>query len=122
MSSGDEMPRCTDEKLFQLCKDFAEHKERFDRHEERETATFARILDAQHENTTAIGELTGQISSLVTETRASVQLTRDLEGITRVGSSVQKFAIWCMKWGGILGGLGVGISWLIDHFSKLPPG
>jgi hypothetical protein len=121
MSNGDDVTRCTDEKLFQLCKDFEEHKERFEKHEQRETATFGRILDAQHENTKAIGNLTGQITSLVTETRASVQLTRDLEGITRVGSGVQRFAIWCLKWGGILGGLGVGISWIIDHFSKHPP-
>jgi hypothetical protein len=122
MSEGDDLNRCTDQKLFQLCKDFKEHQARFERHEERETATFGRILDAQHENTKAIGDLTGQITSLVTETRASVQLTRDLEGITRVGGGVQKFVLWCLKWGGILGGLGVGISWIIDHFSRNPVG
>lgn len=116
--TGDEKMRCTDEKLFQLCKDFDEHVVRFEEHELRETKTFGKILEAQQQNTIAIGALTGQVTELVVETRASVQFTRDIEGVTRVGNSVQRFALWCLKWGGIVGGLGVGISWVIEHFSK----
>ena len=116
------MPRCTDEKLFQLCRDFEEHKNRFTLHEQREIEKFDRIIQAQERNTQAIGELTIQVSDLVGDTRDIVQLHRDFQGVARVGTGVQAFSLWCLKWGGILGALGISINWIVEHFSKHPPG
>ena len=113
--------RCTDEKLFQLCEKFDRHVERFDEHESREEEKFNRLIEAQQNNTQAISELTGQVSALVTDTRDIVQLHKDFRGAARVGSGIQGFVLWCMKWGGIIGGLGAALHYLVEHFSKHPP-
>ena len=119
--SEDSKVRCTDEKLFQLCEKFDLHVERFDEHEAHEEAKFLRLIEAQQNNTQAISELTTQVSALVTDTRDIVQLHKDLQGAARVGSGIQRFILWCMKWGGIIGGLGAALHYLVEQFSKHPP-
>jgi len=120
MPEGDDVARCTDEKLFQLCKDFEEHKERFEKHEQRETATFGKILEAQHENTIAIGALTGQVTELVKDTRDIVRLHRDFQGAARIGGGMKKFALWCVGVGGFVGSIGAGLYWLVEYLGKPP--
>ena len=124
MNDGDDM-RCTDEKLFQLCQDFNGHVEahdrfveRFERHEEKENGKFDLIIEAQHSNTVAIGELTKQVSVLVKDTRDIVQLHKDFQGAARIGSSIQHIAVQLLKWGGIFGGIGAGILYAIENFGE----
>jgi len=117
MGDGDDM-RCTDEKLFQLCKDFDKHVDMFERHVAKEGEKFDKLIEAQQVNTQAISTLTKAVTDVVSETRDIVQLHKDFQGAARVGKGLQGFLLWGLKWGGIIGGLTAGISWLVDHFSK----
>ena len=101
----------------------------FDHHVKEEMATYNKILDAQNANivaisalTNSVATLTDNVSALTVDTRDIIRTYKDFQGVARVGNGVQKFVIWCLKWGGIIGGVGVGISWIIEHFSKHPPG
>jgi len=55
------------------------------------------LLTAVSANTLAVGEL-------VKETRGIVEMYRDFTGVIRIAGRLQKFAIFCTKWG-ILGSI-----------------
>lgn len=126
MPRDDDMPRCTDDKLFQLCNDFNDHMEKFDEHvqrfedhETREEEKFIRLVEAQQKNTDAISELTGQVSSLVTDTKDIIQIHRDFQGAARIGTNLQSFLLWLAKWGVIGGALAAAGNWMIEHLPGL---
>jgi hypothetical protein len=115
---SDEDKRCTDEKLFQLCQDFHDHKVEEDEWRKNHDVRMERLFNAQDVNTKAITEITAAVSAVVSDTAVIVQLSKDFQGAARVGKGLQGFVVWCLKWGGILGGLGAGVHYLIEHFSK----
>lgn len=86
-------------------------EQRFARGEEQ----FSRILSCLQENTEAI-------RSVDENTREVVQAYHDVQAAARVGNAIQKFIVWCMKWGGILAGIGYALNWILEHISKHPPG
>ena len=120
MAGGEDM-RCTDDKLFQLCQDFHDHKVEEDAWRKNHDDRMERLFNAQDVNTQAITDLTSAVSTVVSETRDIVQLHKDFQGAARVGKGLQGFMFWCLKWGGIVGGIGAGIHYLIEHFSSHPP-
>lgn len=101
--------RFSDQELAEMHDDVRELKERFDRHEQGETKKFDAMIDAVNQNTKSIEHLTD-------ETRAIVDLHRDLQGTARVGKGIQSFLLWLTKWGAIGGFFAVGIKWLIEYF------
>lgn len=82
--------------------------ERFEKHQSEETRKFDAMINAVNQNTTSIDRLTG-------ETRAIVELHRDLQGTVRVGKSVQNALLWLVKWGAIGVALAAFIKWLISY-------
>lgn len=104
--------------LKSLSQRFEDHKEevhgdleelnaRFDKHETEEAKKFDAMINAVNQNTTSIDKLTD-------ETRAIVELHRDLQGTARVGKSVQNALLWLMKWGAIGTALAAFIKWAIE--------
>ena len=71
---------------------------------------FSQILMAQSKNTESIQDL-------IDETRAVVELHRDVQGATRLGMAVQRFMVWLLKWGTIGTAIVVGIKWVTDNMS-----
>lgn len=41
---------------------------------------------------------TKDLNRLIEETKGLVQLQKDLQGVVRVGSTVQKVGVWLLKW------------------------
>lgn len=58
---------------------------------------------------------TADLATLIQETRDVVQLTKDLQGIGRVGTGIQRVAFWLAKWGVVVGILGTGMHWILNH-------
>ncbi len=111
--------RSTDtDKLLLLCEKFDQHVERFDRYESKGEEKFNRLMRAQETNTAALAELTSNMSVLVTETRASVEFTRDFQGAARIGGGIKRFTAWCLGIGGAVGGIGLAITYITEHLSK----
>lgn len=119
MSDGEDV-RCTDEKLFQLCKDFDKHVDMFERHVAKESEKFDKLIEAQQVNTQAISTLTKAITDVVSETRDIVQLHKDFQGAARVGKGLQGFMVWCLKWGAIGAGCVAIINAVLTYFSDNP--
>ena len=117
MAEGDEV-RCTDNKLFELCQKFDDHVELFKKHVLDDHVKFNNMIDAQIANTDAITSLTTQVSEVVINTSAIVQLHKDFQGAACIGSGVQRFLVWCLKWGGIFGGIGFAVKWTVEYFTK----
>lgn len=101
--------RFSDEQLTEMHDELKDLSERFDRHEAEETKKFDAMIDAVNSNTKSIDKLTD-------ETRAIVDLHRDLQGTARVGKSLQSFLLWCTKWGAIGVAFAAIGKWLIEHF------
>ena len=100
MAGGDDM-RFSDSMLLQLREDF-------DKHVTEEMSLSKDHLAAQNANVEAISKLTvsvatltDNVSALTNDTRDIIQTYKDLQGVARIGSGAQRFAIWCMKWGSI---------------------
>jgi hypothetical protein len=79
---------------------------------------FSKLINAQHGSAVAINQLALSMTELTNDTRSIVQLHKDLKGTVRVGSGIQLFILWCMKWGVIGVGVATGISWVVEHFNK----
>ena len=114
--------RFSDNMLAQLRADF-------DQHIKEETLASKAHLAAQNANVDAISKLTvsvatltDNVSELTRDTRDIIQIHKDFQGVARVGSGAQRFMVWCMKWGAIGTGVAMGVSYIIEHFSKHPPG
>ena len=99
--------RFSDQELSDMHESVCELKERFNKHELEETKKFDAMINAVNQNTASIDKLTD-------ETRAIVDLHRDLQGTARVGKSLQNFLVWLLKWGAIGSALAAAIKWLID--------
>lgn len=105
----DEMARrFSDQELVEMHNDVKDLKERFERHEDEEAKKFDAMINAVNQNTTSIDKLTD-------ETRAIVDLHRDLQGTARVGKSVQSALLWLVKWGAIGAALAAFVKWALDH-------
>ena len=110
-------------KLYQeisdeLSVELKDHINRFEQHELDEIERFDKLIDAQQKNTDAISELTESVASVVKGTSSIIQLHKDFQGAARVGSGVQGFMIWVLKWGAIGAGIVAGMNWAIEHFTK----
>lgn len=79
--------------------------------------------EQQFEHLTALiekqAELTAknqeQLGSLISESLDLLQLYKDLQGLGRIGSGLQKFAFWVMKWPLIGAGLYSAITALVEY-------
>lgn len=84
---------------------------RLDAHEERLEAgerRFEELIRCSRENTAAVNEL-------VEETRDIIKLYRDAQGAIQIGSVLQRFGIWCLKWGAIFGGFFAALKFWVGH-------
>lgn len=118
------------DKLTDLCSKFGDHVDahnrfvdRFDRHEKSEESwrsdqgvRFDAMLTAQNENTKAISELAVAVAQQAKDSQAVIQLHKDFQTTARIGHRVTDFIIWCAKTGGVLGALGMGIHWVLNHW------
>jgi hypothetical protein len=108
----------TEERMVELCEKFEQHVVRFEQHELDEGEKFDKLIKAQQANTDAIAVLTESVSSLVDDTSSIIKIHKDFQGAVRVGSGVQNFMLWLMKWGVIGAGLATLVMWVIDHFQN----
>lgn len=104
----------SEQQITELYQRLDDHAQRFAEYDK----SFSLILKAQEVNTAAITRLTSSVSTLVEDTRAVVQLSKDLQGAARVGTGLQRFMLWCMKWGMIGIGVVSGITWLLERFKS----
>ena len=84
---------------------------RLDAHEERLEAgerRFEELIQCSRENTAAVTEL-------VEETRDIIKLYRDAQGAMEIGTALQRFGLWCLKWGAIFGGVVAAIKIWAGH-------
>lgn len=109
----------SDAKLYQELKNHIDkHVERFDKHEQEDIMKFDKLVAAQHVNTEAITVLTISVSSLVDNTSSIVELHRDFQGAANIGTAVQKFMLWFLKWGVIGASIYAGLNWVFTHFKN----
>jgi len=101
----------TNERLYQL-------EQRFEQHELNELEKFDRLIEAQQINTDSIAELAGSVATLVEDTSSIVELQRDFQGTMRLGNGVQRFMLWCLKWGMIGTGMSVIVKWVVEYFGN----
>ncbi len=106
--NGEDEMRFSDEKLFQLHRDFNEHVIECEKRFTAGDKQFEQLIDVTSQNTVAM-------TSLIEETRAVVQLYKDVQGVARVGKGVQTFGFWLLKWPLIGGGLYALFSWVVKH-------
>jgi len=104
------MAGISEERLTQLV-------ERFEQHEREEEEYRIFLFKAQENNTAAIAEITKNVAHVIEETRAIVQLHKDLQGTIRVGSALQRFMFWLLKWGTIGVAIIATLKWLVERFS-----
>lgn len=100
--------RFSDDQLSEFYEEFKQHVERYEEKAKADGDQMQTLIEAQRQNTEAI-------SLLVEETRDIIQLHRDLQGATRLGTSLQKFGLWLTKWGVIGIGLATAYQWLAKH-------
>lgn len=100
--------RFSDDQLSEFYAEFKLHVERYEEKTRSDGDLMTALIEAQRKNTEAI-------SLLVDETRDIIQLHRDLQGATRLGTSLQKFGFWLTKWGVIGIGLAAAYQWLAKH-------
>lgn len=84
----------------------------FRKHERSDDKRFGDLFELQRQNAEAITLLTKN-------TKDIIQLHKDLRGAVRIGTTIQHFGIWLMKWPVIGLGLYTAWNWLINH---LPTG
>lgn len=113
-------------KVLDLCGEFEEHLDRFEQHEISQEHAFNKLVEAQRVNTEAqrintesIYNVTNSVDKLVRDTKSIVQLHKDFEGAARLGSGLQKFLIWVLKWGAIGTGIATAVLWITEHFGKI---
>jgi len=108
MDNSEEEMRFSDEKLFQFHTEFTDHvascKERFTAGE----LQFKELITVTSKNTETM-------TTLIEETRAVVQLYKDIQGAARVGKQVQSAGVWLLKWPLIGGGLFAIFTWIVNH-------
>lgn len=101
---GEMARRFSDEQLTEMHDALKDLSQRFDKHEIEESKKFDAMINAVNQNTASIDKLTD-------ETRAIVELHRDLQGTARVGKSVQSALLWLAKWGAVGTALAAFIKW-----------
>lgn len=102
---GEMARRFSDEQLTEMYDELKDLSQRFDKHEVEETKKFDAMINAVNQNTASIDKLTD-------ETRAIVELHRDLQGTARVGKSVQSALLWLLKWGTVGTALAAAVKWV----------
>lgn len=112
--------RFSDGELVRLREEFELHQERFEQHQEVQEARWEQLAIMVEQNTQTTRDIAESVKSVADSTAGVVKIYEDMQGAARVGGAVQKFILWLAKWGTIGGGMAVGISWLIRHFT--PPG
>jgi hypothetical protein len=100
--------RFSDEKLYQFHSEFTQHMIRCENRFNDNDEKFQHLINAQQNNTAAI-------SSLIEETRAIVQLHKDIQGVKRLGEGLQTFLAWVVKWPLIGTGLYAMIMWVVKY-------
>lgn len=113
---SDNTSRFSDDQLIKFHQDFTEHVERFNQHEADEKDQYGKLITAQQVNTEAITKLTKSVCVLTDDTREIISTYQDIRGTVRVGSSVQKFILWLLKWGMIGAGIAAIIKWGVKFF------
>ena len=103
------MPQIEIAKLNQKLEDHIEHTNaRFDKGDER----FDIISKCLMDNTAAVNRSSEETKELVT-------LWHDIQGVTRIGMSVQRFGIWVIKWPLIGGGLYTAYHWVVQNLHEV---
>lgn len=106
------------EKLDSQVERLNDHLERFEDHEAEDHKKFQRLLEAQQKNTDALSDLTESVSYVVEGTASLIRLHKDFQGAARLGSGMQKFMLWMLKWGIVGTGVVAGIRWISEHFIR----
>lgn len=96
-------------------RELHEHIEHCEARLQRGDEQFGQILQCLTDNTAAI-------QSLDRNTRGVVQAYQDVQATARVGNTVLRVAVWCIKAGGVLAVIGYGIHAAIEHFGNNAPG
>lgn len=100
--------RFSDDKLSEFYSEFKTHVEKYEEKSKSDSEQMRELITAQRHNAEAI-------SVLIEETRDIIQLHRDLQGATRLGTALQKFGFWLTKWGVIGIGLAAAYQWVAKH-------
>lgn len=103
--------RFSDDELINFHNQFTAHIEEYRERSRREDERFQMLLDSQERTITAL-------NLVVEETSGLVQLSKDWQGAARIGSGIQKFGIWLLKWPLIGTGLYTGFNWIVEHLTK----
>ena len=101
--------------LKKLSTDLSDHIARFDAHESNEESKFSVLIQGQQANIEAIGQLTTQVSILVTDTKDIIGLYKDVQGAARIGANVQSVILWLLKWGVVGSALASAIHYVLQH-------
>lgn len=75
-----------------------EQKQAFAEKTEADEKRFTHLTDLVERQAELTAKNQEQLGSLISETRDLLQLYRDFQGIGRIGSGLQRLALWLLKW------------------------
>lgn len=106
--SGPRSERFSDKKLYQFQDEFRLHVLRCEERFDEGNTQLARLICAQQKNT-------DEITTLVMETHAVVQLHKDIQVVTRVGRGAHAFMKWVVAWPLVVAGIYATMKWIALH-------
>lgn len=109
---SDDRMRFADEELQRFHAEFRSHVKFIESRIKEDDKRYASLLRVQEQNALAIQQLSEA-------TKGVVELHRDIQGVARVGMSVQKFMVWCLKFGAVGTGVVAVLAWIIHYFDKV---
>lgn len=108
-------PRFSDSELVKLRADFQTYK----KEQAEKWDCFSRIVER---NVDATKRLTESIDSVAASTEGIVKLYQDIQGAARIGTSVQRFLTWLLKFGAYGAFIVSVVLYVVNKFSHGGPG
>lgn len=109
---GDQInSRFSDEKLAEFHAEFKAHVAEYKAQQRSNESCVHELIRMQQQNTEKLAEV-------IKDTKDLVQLQKDFQGAARLGGTVQKVILSCVKWGAILLGMSVVGDWAYAKLLK----
>ena len=109
MAGADNMARFSDTELTTL-------RTEFELHRAESQARWNQLAGLIEENTRITTQLARSIEAQARSTAGIVRLYRDAQGAARLGTGMQRFFIFLLKWGLVGSGIVTAIRWALTKF------
>lgn len=107
--TGSKEMRFSDTELMELRREFEQHKLDY-------AAQMLAMRGELATNTRVTMALSTKVDNIARSTNGVVKLYRDAQGAANLGTGLQKFMLWLLKWGLIGAAIVHGIQWVLERF------